>query len=160
MSEGESDSAFRTEPSRPIHEMTPAERLAESLERIVALHRHFEKLGAKVKLEDTTLIVETAANNYFVDFDDRDPRFLKMQSAYVIETGDYARAALVCSLATERSFGAKAIARPEGNGYRLFFSVEVIAVDLPAFTGAIGLYQALIEDCREAYLKIAAASSN
>jgi len=136
--------------------MTPAQRLAESLDRIVMLHRHFSNVGAKVTIEGRTLVLETDINNYFIDISDEEPRFVTMQAVYVVDSGDYARATLICALASERCYGAKAIARREGTGYRLYFSVQLVAAEISAFTSVVGLYQAMIEDCREAYLNIAA----
>lgn len=142
--------------SKPIHEMSPAERLAEGLQRILALHDHFKSAGVGVKLESSTLIVTTSLNSYFIDFADDEPRSLKMQAIYEVEQGDYAQAVLACAMATERSYAAKAIARPLGVGYRLHLVVELFVADLSAFTSIVGLYQAALEDCRQTFTGIMA----
>lgn len=139
--------------STPIHKMSAVERLAESMERVISLHKHFAKMGMMVKLEGMTLIVSNEKNHYFIDVADDDPRFIKMQTIYQIENGDKLKPALACALATDKSYAAKAIVRSDGLGYRLHFVVELVVAELSHFTGLIGIYQGAIESCREAYIK-------
>lgn len=146
------------EPEKPVWQMSPAERLSEGLRRRAVLMKHIMGHGAKVRADGPTLIVETSLNNYFIDFADDDPRFIKLQAVYELSAIDEVTVAAAAE-ATAQSFGAKAILSRVEAGYRLRFTAEIVAVELSSFTSSMALYQAQVEDCRERFVALMATDT-
>lgn len=145
------DPRLRT-PNKEVWQMDAVEKLAEGLRRKALLLDHLIAQKAKFRTDGPTVIVETTLNNYFVDFADDDPRFVTLQTIYEIDQlSPIFRAA--AGEATAQSFGAKALIGRVESGYRLRFIAEIVAGDVSGFLSAIGLHQALVEDCREKFLK-------
>lgn len=141
-----------TPPSNaPVWKMNDQERVLEQVRRLKLMAEQFEALGGEVSIVDETIHLSTPKNNYFVDVAAYDPRFIKMTVIYEVVPGDLDRASWAAYNAQALTHAAKAKALPHENGYRLNLTTEVFAVEVEHFTAAIGLYQAVIEDCREKF---------
>lgn len=141
-----------TPPSdKPVWKMNDQERAVEQVRRLNLMADLFVTLGGEVSIIDQTIHLSTPKNNYFVDVAAYDPRFIKMTVVYEVVPGDLDRASWAAYNAQALTHAAKAKALPHENGYRLHLTTEVFALEVEHFSGAIGIYQTAIEDCREKF---------
>lgn len=137
--------------TKPVWKMDDKERVAEQLRRLKFMAAEFAAKGGEVSIREETVHLTTPANNYFVDVAAYDPRFIKMTVVYEVVPGDLDRASWAAYNAQALTHAAKAKALPHESGYRLQLTTEVFANEVEHFSGAIGIYQAAIEDCREKF---------